>query len=239
MNEITTLDIKNLPLEQFVERYTDLVKRIAYQLTGRLPSQVMVDDMIQSGMIGLLEARDKFSQDKGASFETFASIRIRGAMLDELRKGDWAPRSVYRAAREIAEVVRQLEHKMGRDAKDHEIAQAMNLSLNEYHQVLQDATCVRISGYEDGGLDDDNMGISLFSKLWSPQESFSDNRFKHALAEAIAGLPERERLVISLYYQDELNLKDIGEILSVTESRVCQIHSQAVIRLRSRLKEWE
>ncbi len=238
MND-TTINIKSLPAEHFVDRYTKLVKRIAYHLVGRLPSHVLADDMVQAGMLGLLEAREKFDEGKGASFETYASIRIRGAMLDELRRGDWAPRSVHRAARDIAEAVRQIEHKTGRDAKDTEIADELGIPLQDYHKMLKDASTVHVNGYEDGGISDDNMDAGLFSKLWVPDESFANSRFRQALAEHIADLPERERMVISLYYQEELTLKEIGEVMSVTESRICQIHSQAVLRLKARLQDWK
>lgn len=238
MNDTTTINISALTAEQFVEQYTQLVKRIAFHLAQRLPSHVLADDMIQAGMIGLLEARENFDPTKGASFETFASIRVRGAMLDELRRGDWAPRSVYKAARMIAEVVRQIENETGRDAKDVDVAKALNLSLDEYHHLLMDASNVHLSGYEESGLTEDTMAQGLFSKLWSPQESLTNTAFRRDLANEIAQLPERERLVISLYYEEELTLKEIGEIMGVTESRACQLHSQAVIRLKARLKDW-
>lgn len=238
MSDTTTINISALSAEQLVEQYSKLVKRIAYHLAQRLPSHILADDMIQAGMIGLLEAHEKFDATKGASFETFASIRVRGAMLDELRKGDWAPRSVYKAAREIAEVVRQLENETGRDAKDADVAKALDLTLDEYHRLLMDAASVHVSGYEEGGLTDDTMAAGLFSKLWSPQESLTNAHFKKDLANEIANLPERERLVISLYYEEELTLKEIGEVMGVTESRICQLHSQAVIRLKARLKDW-
>jgi RNA polymerase sigma factor for flagellar operon FliA len=239
MSDTTIINLSTLNAEQFVEHYTKLVKRIAYHLAQRLPSHVLVEDLIQSGMIGLLEARDNFDDSKGASFETFASIRVRGAMLDELRRGDWAPRSVYRAGRSIAQAVRQIENETGRDAKDVDVAKALHISLDEYHRMLMDSANVHLSGYEESGVTDDTMALGLFSKLWSPQESLSNSHFKHDLADEISNLPERERLVIGLYYDEELTLKEIGEVLGVTESRVCQLHSQAVIRLKARLKDWK
>lgn len=234
----TTINISALSADQFVEQYTKLVKRIAYHLAQRLPSHILVEDLIQAGMIGLLEARENFDATKGASFETFASIRVRGSMLDELRKGDWAPRSVYKAARMIADVVHQLENETGCDAKDSDVAKELGMTLDDYHRLLMDSANVHLSGYEESGLTDDTMSLGLFSQLWSPQESLSKAHFKKDLAKEIAGLPERERLVISLYYDEELTLKEIGEVLGVTESRICQLHSQAVIRLKARLKDW-
>lgn len=239
MSESTTMNIMALTANDFVLQYTPLVKRIAYHLASRLPSHVLADDMIQAGMEGLLEARAHFDDSKGAAFETYASIRIRGAMLDELRRGDWAPRSVHRAARDISEVIRKLEHELGREAKDAEVAEALNMTVQEYHHLLMDAACVKVSAYQDGGLTEDNMRDGLFSRLGAPHEVLASVGFKRALAQHIADLPERERLVISMYYQDELNLKEIGAVLGVSESRVCQIHSSAVIRLRARMTEWE
>jgi RNA polymerase sigma factor for flagellar operon FliA len=238
MSETTIINMSALSADQFVDHYSKLVKRIAYHLAQRLPAHILAEDLIQAGMIGLLEARDKFDASKGASFETFASIRVRGSMLDELRKGDWAPRSVYKAARTIAEVVRQIENETGRDAKDSEVAAALEMSLDEYHRLLMDSANVHISGYEESGMSDDTMELSLFSSLWSPQDSFSHANFRKDLAAEIAQLPERERLVIGLYYDEELTLKEIGEVMGVTESRICQLHSQAVIRLKARLKGW-
>lgn len=239
MSESTIINMMALSANDFVQHYAPLVKRIAYHLASRLPSHVLADDMIQAGMEGLLEARVNFDESKGASFETYASIRIRGAMLDELRRGDWAPRSVHRAARDIAEVIRQLEHQLGREARDTEVAQALELTVQEYHNVLMDAACVKVSAYQDGGLTDDNMREGLFSRLGAPHEVLANVGFKRALAAQIADLPERERLVISMYYQDELNLKEIGSVLGVSESRVCQIHSSAILRLRARMTDWK
>jgi RNA polymerase sigma factor for flagellar operon FliA len=215
-----------------------LVKRIAFHLMSRLPASVQADDLIQAGMIGLIEASRKFDPEQGASFETYAGIRIRGAMLDEIRRTDWTPRSVHRKARDVAEAVRKIENEKGRDARDVEVAAAMGLELEEYHKILQDATGCRIFSFEDPG----SFGEDGFSQNAEqpnqPLENLQHSDFKQGLATAIKGLPERERLVMALYYDEELNLREIGEILGVSESRVCQIHGQALIRLRARMEDW-
>ncbi|MGE0583089.1 MAG: RNA polymerase sigma factor FliA [Steroidobacteraceae bacterium] len=218
--------------DALVARHAELVKRIAYHLAGRLPASVEVDDLIQAGMLGLLEAAANFSPDRGASFETFAGIRIRGAMLDALRKLDWAPRSVHRRAREVAEAVRTLEHELGREARDAEIAERMQLPLEEYHSIVQDAASCQVAC-----LDDVTAGRAVDPGP-DPFRDAVDWDFRKALAAAIDGLPEREKMVMSLYYDDELNLKEIGLVLGVTESRVCQLHGQALVRLKARLTEW-
>ena len=223
--------------ERVVE-HEQLVKRIAFHLMSRLPASVQADDLIQAGMIGLIEASRKFDPEQGASFETYAGIRIRGAMLDEIRRTDWTPRSVHRKAREVAEAVRKIENEKGRDARDVEVAEVMGLELNEYHKILQDATGCRIFSYEDPG----TLGEEDFSQQArqpnQPLDNLQKSDFKMGLADAIKGLPERERLVMALYYDEELNLREIGEILGVSESRVCQIHGQALIRLRARMEDW-
>jgi len=218
--------------------YTPLVKRIAYHLMSRLPPNVQQDDLIQAGLIGLLEALRNYDASQGASFQTYARIRIRGAMLDEIRKNDWAPRSVHRKARMVAEVVREIEHKTGRDARDHEIAEALKVSLEEYHQLLQEASGHRVFSYDELELESHGGVSGMVEREKGPLEGLQTEDFKRSLAEAIAGLPERERMVMSLYYDEELNLREIGAVIGVSESRVCQIHSQAVIRLQSRMNQW-
>jgi len=224
--------------DQQIEQYLPLVKRIAYHLMSRLPPSVQQDDLIQAGLIGLLEALRNYDASQGASFQTYARIRVRGAMLDEIRKNDWAPRSVHRKARMVAEVVRAIENRTGRDARDHEIAKELQMSLEEYHQLLQDASGHRVFSFDD--LDPDGHGTlaCVADRDKGPLEGLQREDFKKGLAEAIAGLPERERLVMSLYYDEELNLREIGAVIGVSESRVCQIHSQAVIRLQSRMAHW-
>lgn len=224
--------------QAFIERYSSLVKRIAYHLMGRLPSSVQVEDLIQSGMIGLLEAQQNYDPTKGASFETFAGIRIRGAMLDDIRRGDWVPRSVYKNNRRITEAMAQLENKLGRDPTDTEIAEHLEMTLDQYHQALNDVNCGRLVGMDDLGVSEDAVTTEALREENLPFQGVVDDNFRQSLADAIKTLPEREALVLSLYYDEELNLKEIGAVVGVSESRICQIHSQAMQRLRSKLTAW-
>ncbi|CAG8998370.1 MAG: RNA polymerase sigma factor FliA [Candidatus Celerinatantimonas neptuna] len=224
--------------ETIVARHSALVKRIAHHLMARLPSSVIVDDLIQSGMIGLIEAARNFDGSKGASFETYAGIRIRGAMLDEIRRGDWVPRSVHKNSRMINEAIAAIERKKGRDAKDSEIAAYLNVSMREYHAMLSDVSSGKILGIDDLGVSEDVISSEETRAQNRPFEGFASQRFQDALTECIQGLPEREALVLSLYYDEELNLKEIGEVLGVSESRVSQIHSQALARLKVRMRDW-
>jgi RNA polymerase sigma factor FliA len=233
------LQLQRQSADELVRQHAPLVRRIAYHLMGRLPPSVDVSDLIQAGMIGLLEAARNFTTGRNASFETFAGIRIRGAMLDELRRTDWTPRSVHRKVREMAEVVRQIEIETGADADDAEVMRRLGMGPEEYHQALADAASARLLSLSvpddaEGGaaldvVDADSLG---------PQDSVERDGMRGALIDAIGSLPEREQLVMSLYYEEELNLKEIGAVLGVTESRVCQIHGQAIVRLRARMTGW-
>jgi RNA polymerase sigma factor FliA len=222
--------------DHLVAEYAFLVKRIAHHLTARLPDSVQVDDLVQAGMIGLLEAASKFDGGRGASFETYAGIRIRGAMLDEVRRGDWAPRSVHRNARRVADAVRQVEASTGKEAQDREIAASMGVPLEEYHRMLSDASGARLFSFE--ALMESEEGGDEPTGNEEVAGGFERQAFKRELAAAIADLPEREQLVLSLYYDEELNLKEIGAVIGVSESRVSQIMSQSTLRLRARLAEW-
>jgi len=224
--------------DDLLTRHAPLVKRIAYHLKSRLPANVLVDDLIQAGMIGLLEASRNYDAAQGASFETYASIRIRGAMLDEVRKNDWAPRSVHRKARQVAEAVHEVEHKTGRDARDHEVAAVLGLSLEEYHHIVQDACAHRLFSFDDLGEDEQSVVEGLADRSQNPFEGLEDEDLHRVLTEAIEALPERQRLVLSLYYDEELNLREIGEVLEVSESRVSQILSQALLRLQTHMRHW-
>jgi RNA polymerase sigma factor FliA len=232
-------DVQTDSLTDLVNQHAPLVKRIAHHLLMRMPSSVQLDDLVQSGMIGLLEAARKYDVSKGASFETYAGIRIRGAMLDEIRRGDWAPRSVHRKSRQVAEAVKTVESRTGTDAKDHEVAEVLGMDLETYYTILQDASGSRLFSFDDlteGG--EDSVVESASGEIRGPSDEMQENIFRSQLAEAIDTLPEREKLVLALYYDEELNLKEIGEILGVSESRVSQIHSQAALRLRARLQDW-
>ncbi|OUR60310.1 RNA polymerase sigma factor FliA [Colwellia sp. 39_35_sub15_T18] len=222
-----------------LEQHTVLVKRIAYHLLARLPASVIVDDLIQSGMIGLFEAANNFDNSKGASFETFAGIRIRGSMLDEIRRGDWTPRSVHKNSRMVSEAIKQLEGELGRDVTDIEVAEKLDISLNEYHHILSEVSTGKILGIDDLGVSEDAINFDGACHGDDPYQDIEHSAFKKGLSECISSLPEREALVLSLYYDEELNLREIGQVLDVSESRVSQIHSQAMHRLKSRMQSWQ
>ena len=221
--------------EDMVEQHAPLVKRIACHLINRLPASVQLEDLIQAGMIGLLEASRNYDENQGASFETYAGIRIRGSMLDEIRKNDWAPRSVHRKARMVAEAVREIENEQGRDARDTEIAESLDMSLNDYYKILQDNSYHKVLSFEDMGTGDDSMLDNMSDGGPGILDGLQREDMQRIVTEAIASLPERERLVMALYYDEELNLREIGAVMGVSESRVSQIHSQAVIRLQARM----
>lgn len=223
-----------------VIKYAPLVKRVALHLKSRLPSSVDLNDLIQAGMIGLIESIHHYKEGQGAVFETYASIRIKGAMLDDLRQSDWTPRGVHQNTRAIRESMSRLSHRYGRPATDLEIAADLNVDINRYHQMLLDSNASQIIGIEDTGLTDDvisgNVSDESEDKLF---ESLNNNQFKEALKRAIESLPERESKIVSFYYEQELNLREIGLILGISESRTCQILSQALLRVRYKLSEWD
>ncbi|MCK5639757.1 MAG: RNA polymerase sigma factor FliA [Gammaproteobacteria bacterium] len=218
--------------DDLITRHAPLVKRIAYHMIGRLPPSVIVDDLIQAGMLGLLNAVSHYDEKQGASFETYATIRIRGAMLDELRRNDWAPKSVHRKAREVTAATLTVEAETGRDATEREIVAVMGISLDEYYQILQDTNSCRLLSIEETGIDAE---ASYNDKLL---DDLLGDEFQEHLAEAVSRLPERERMLMALYYDKGMNLKEIGQILGVSESRVSQILSHTHLRLRARLQEW-
>jgi RNA polymerase sigma factor for flagellar operon FliA len=224
--------------DELVTRYASLVKRIAYHLKARLPATVIVDDLLQAGMIGLIEASRKYDSTQGASFETYAGIRIRGSMLDELRRNDWAPKSVHRKVRDITEAIREIENREGRDARDEEVIESLKITRDEYHKTLQNISSHKVISWDDLGVDEEAIRNTLVEHKPGLQDELERQNFQENLAEAIASLPERERMIVALYYESELNLREIGNVLSVSESRISQLLSQAHIRLRARMQEW-
>ncbi len=230
--QVANISISN----ELVKAHTPLVKRIAHHLLGRLPTSVMADDMIQAGMLGLLDAAQRYNTRQGASFETYATLRIRGAMIDELRRNDWAPKSVHRKARSLSAAVQIVENRTGRDARDEEIMKEMGISSAEYHKILQDSCNSKIFNFDDLGTENDPLGMIAGDDI-NPLDELENERFRRRLADAVASLPERERMVLSMYYDKELNLREIGKILRVSESRVSQILSRAYSRLRIKLND--
>jgi RNA polymerase sigma factor for flagellar operon FliA len=221
-----------------VTRHGELVRRIAHHLAARLPASVEVDDLIQAGMLGLIEAAKNFQADQGAAFETYASIRIRGSMIDEIRRGDWVPRSVHRRYRDVVSATRQVEQANGRAANSSEIAEVLGVSVDDYHHMLEDASRGQLLSLDEQMDDFDGEPRLAASCNVTPARELEHTVFRQALGEAIGNLPEREQLVLSLYYEQEMNLREIGAVLGISESRVCQIHGQAMLRLRGRLGDW-
>lgn len=223
--------------DQLVAGNADLVKRIAFHLLNRLPPTVQAEDLIQAGMVGLLEAARQYDASQGASFETYAGIRIRGAMLDEVRRNDWAPRSVHRRHREVAEAIREIEAETGREAKDTEICARLGIEMDEYHRILADSSGTQLFSLDHGG-ENGNETWDVADGRGGPGDELSEEHFSRDLVVAIEKLPERERLVMSLYYVDEMNQREIGAVLGVSESRICQIHNKAILRLKGLMKDW-
>ncbi|NDU91676.1 MAG: RNA polymerase sigma factor FliA [Ferrovum sp.] len=225
--------------EQCLKEYAPLVKRIAHYLKAKLPGSVEIDDMIQAGMMGLLEAASRFDELRGAQFETYAAQRIRGAMLDELRQSDWLPRSMRRDMRRIEQAIHKLQQQLGKSPTETDIAAEMGLTLAAYQQLLFESRGAQLFYYEDFHEQDNEESFFDRHELSNepdPLNLLQDERFRTALVEAIKDLPERERQLMGMHYEQEMNLREIGEVMGVSESRVCQLHSQAVGRLRARLK---
>lgn len=232
---MTQEEENRLDMDRLMVSYAPLVKRLAYQMMSRLPASVEVEDLIQNGMMGLLDAINRFEEGMGAQFETYAVQRIRGAMLDGLREADWAPRSTRRDMRRIETAINALEQKNGRPPSESEIAGYLGLELPEYQRMLQDARGHQLIYFDDFSSEDgeDFLERHFGQADADPLALLEDADARVKLVEAIQNLPEREKMVMALYYDEDLNLREIGEILNVTESRVCQLHSQAVARLRA------
>jgi RNA polymerase sigma factor for flagellar operon FliA len=224
-----------------IRQYSPLVRRLAHQMIAKLPANVEIDDLIQVGLIGLTDALSRFDIGQGVQFETFATQRIRGAMLDELRGGDWMSRGTRRQQREIEAAVHKLEQKLGRAPVESEIAAAMGVSLAEYQELLGKVRGTQLVYLEDMSGDEgdeDFLDRHVADDSNNPMAQLQDHRMREALVAAIKNLPEREQFVMSMYYEHDMNLKEIAAVLKVTESRVCQLHSQSIARLRVKLRDW-
>lgn len=231
----------HLDANAMLKQYSPLVRRLAHQMIAKLPANVEIDDLIQVGMIGLHDAMSRFDIEQGVQFETFATQRIRGAMLDELRGSDWMSRGNRRQQREIEAAVHKLEQRLGRPPQESEIAVEMGLALTAYQEMLSKVRGTQLVYLEDMSGDeggDDYLDRHVVNEDANPLSLLQDHRMRQALVDAIKNLPEREQYVMSMYYEHDMNLKEIAAVLGVTESRVCQLHSQSIARLRVKLREW-
>ena len=220
---------------ELVEKHAPLVKRIALHLHARLPESVLLDDLFQAGIEGLLEAARNYQTGKGASFETFAGIRIKGAMLDEMRRGDWSPRSVHRASRKMTTTHNKLEVQLGRAPTVEEMAKAMEVKVDEFRQMARHALSTKLVSLDEpvGEFGGAERGEFVEDDADNPELLTERDDLKSRLMQAIKQLAERDQILLNLYYFEELNLREIGEILGVSESRVSQLHSQAALKLRA------
>jgi RNA polymerase sigma factor FliA len=231
----------HLDANAMLKQYSPLVRRLAHQMIAKLPANVEVDDLIQVGMMGLSDALTRFDVAQGVQFETFATQRIRGAMLDELRGNDWMSRGDRRHQRTIETAVHKLEQKLGRAPSEGEIASELGMKLTDYQELLGKVRGTQLVYLEDMSGDEgdeDFLDRHVADAEANPLARLSDRKMREALVAAIENLPEREQYVMSMYYEHDMNLKEIAAVLGVTESRVCQLHSQSIARLRSRLREW-
>lgn len=223
-----------LEKERLVNQYAPLVKRIAFHLMAKLPASVQVDDLIQNGMLGLLDALSRFEEGMGAQFETYAVQRVRGAMLDGLRENDWLPRGLRKEMRRVETAILKLEHEQGRPPSEGELALALDMSLGDYQKLLLDARGHQLVYLEDlASESEDYLDRHAAGTAPDPLKILEECDMRSALVVAIGVLPEREKLMMALYYEQDLNLREIGEVMGVTESRVCQLHAQAIVRLRA------
>ncbi len=223
-----------------IKQYQPLVRRLAHHMMVKLPANVQVDDLIQVGLIGLSEALSRYEAAQGVQFETFATQRIRGAMLDELRENDWMSRGSRKSQKEIEQALRRLEHQLGRSPLESEIAVELGMTLTDYQALLGKVRGTQLVYLEDmsnGHEDDDSfLDRHVGDSDADPMNMLRDNRLREALVAAIKNLPEREQHIMSMYYEQDMNLKEIAAVLDVTESRICQLHSQSIARLRAKMR---
>lgn len=226
--------------DRLIMEYSPLVKYIAHRIAMRLPPQIEINDLINSGILGLIDAIEKFDPSKEVKFKTYAEIRIKGAILDELRAMDWIPRSIRKIINRLVGAYHELEQQLGRPARDEEIAEQLGLKIEEFYELLKQAAGVPLISL-DGLVNHDEKKRNILNCLEDPKSAnalgvLGLSEIKDVIAKAIDDLPEKEKQVISLYYYDELTMKEIGRVLDLTESRVSQIHTKAILRLRVRIK---
>lgn len=231
--------------EAIILKYSHLVKYVAGRISIGLPSNIEFDDLVSYGIFGLIDAIDKFDRSRGIKFETYAIARIRGSILDELRKNDWIPRSIRQKAKELERTYAELENRFGRSATDHEMCSALNMSIEDFHHLLSEVSCTTLNSLDELWMTHtgDEDSVRLLDLIRSNEDDdplfqLEVDELKTSLAAAIDSLPERERMVISLYYYDGLTLKEISQVMEVSESRISQIHTNAIYRLRGRLTRW-
>ena len=230
-----------LDVNSMLKQYGSLVRRLAHQMIAKLPANVEIDDLIQVGMIGLTDALSRYDAAQGVQFETFATQRIRGAMLDELRGNDYLSRGTRKHQRAIEAALHRLQQRLGRTPVESEIANEMGLTLAEYQELLGKVRGTQLEYLEDMSGDEgdaDFLDRHVADESADPLAQLRDQRMRQALVDGIKTLPEREQYVMSMYYEHDMNLKEIAAVLKVTESRVCQLHSQSIARLRVKLREW-
>ncbi|GAB3487882.1 RNA polymerase sigma factor FliA [Curvibacter fontanus] len=229
-----------LDRDALIRQYSPLVRRLAHHMMAKLPPSIQVDDLIQVGLIGLSEALTRFEASQGVQFETFATQRIRGAMIDELRENDWMSRGSRKSQKEIEAALTRLEHKLGRSASESEIAAELGMELLEYQALLYKVKGTQLvyledmSGNSEG--EDGFLDRHMVDGDADPMQMLRNQRIRSALVTAIKGLPEREQYIMSMYYEQDMNLKEIAAVLGITESRVCQLHSQSIARLRAKMR---
>ena len=238
-----TGEISSSLKEEIVLEHTPLIRYIVNRIAVRLPSHIDLDDLHNTGVIGLMDAIEKYDPDKNCKFKTYAEFRIKGAILDQLRSLDWVPRSVRQKSRKLERAYGEVEQRLGRQATEEEVADSLGLQMEKFHELMNQVRGISLVNLEEirgAGQDGDRTGsfadIIEDVTAENPFASFKLSEMKQLIADTISGLPEKERLVISLYYYEDLNMKEIGNILGITESRVCQIHTKSVLRLRAKLK---
>jgi len=229
-----------LDRDALIRQYSPLVRRLAHHMMAKLPASVQVDDLIQVGLIGLSEALTRFEASQGVQFETFATQRIRGAMIDELRENDWMSRGSRKSQKDIESALRRLEHRFGRSPSETEIAAELGMSLADYQSLLNKVRGTQLVYLEDmagsGEGEDSFLDRHIVDGDSDPMQLLSNQRLRQSLVAAIKVLPEREQYIMSMYYENDMNLKEIAAVLGITESRVCQLHSQSIARLRSKMR---